>query len=130
MPAKCVSSVSPRFHYRRLTFCFLPLAAILESLGIQLFTWKIIKAKKAEDVTQVVKYLPSKCKSLSSNPSTAKQTRKKETVSPAALFLRVKRTWESKKINCNWSKRWDAATIFKKEVGYAKCCKKKVTLTV
>jgi hypothetical protein len=30
MPAKCVSSVSPRFHYRRLTFCFLPLAAILE----------------------------------------------------------------------------------------------------
>jgi hypothetical protein len=31
MPAKCVSSVSPRFHYRRLAFCFLPLAAILES---------------------------------------------------------------------------------------------------
>jgi hypothetical protein len=25
------SSVSPRFHYRRLAFCFLPLAAILES---------------------------------------------------------------------------------------------------
>jgi hypothetical protein len=32
MPAKCVSSVSPRFHYRRVTFCFLPLAAIFESL--------------------------------------------------------------------------------------------------
>jgi hypothetical protein len=31
MPAKCVSGVSPRFRYRRLTFCFLPLAAILES---------------------------------------------------------------------------------------------------
>jgi hypothetical protein len=31
MPAKCVSSISPRFHYRRVTFCFLPLAAILES---------------------------------------------------------------------------------------------------
>jgi hypothetical protein len=31
MPARCVSSVSPGFHYRRLTFCFLPLAAILES---------------------------------------------------------------------------------------------------
>jgi hypothetical protein len=31
MPAKCVSSVSPRFHYRRLAFCFLHLAAILES---------------------------------------------------------------------------------------------------
>jgi hypothetical protein len=32
LPAKCVSSVSPRFHYKRLSFCFLPLAAILESL--------------------------------------------------------------------------------------------------
>jgi hypothetical protein len=31
MPAKCVSSVSPRFHYRRLGFCFLLLATILES---------------------------------------------------------------------------------------------------
>jgi hypothetical protein len=31
MPARCVSSVSPGFHYRRLTFCLLPLAAILES---------------------------------------------------------------------------------------------------
>jgi hypothetical protein len=30
LPARCVSSVSPRFHYRRHTFCFLPLAAILE----------------------------------------------------------------------------------------------------
>jgi hypothetical protein len=33
MPAKCVSSVSPRFHYRRVAFCFLPLAAILEFLS-------------------------------------------------------------------------------------------------
>jgi hypothetical protein len=31
LPAKCVSSIFPRFHYRRLVFCFLPLAAILES---------------------------------------------------------------------------------------------------
>jgi hypothetical protein len=31
MPAKWVSSISPRFHYKRLVFCFLPLAAILES---------------------------------------------------------------------------------------------------
>jgi hypothetical protein len=31
IPAKCVCSVSPRFHYRRLAFCFLPLATILES---------------------------------------------------------------------------------------------------
>jgi hypothetical protein len=33
LPARCVSSISPRFHYRRHTFCFLPLAAILEFLG-------------------------------------------------------------------------------------------------
>jgi hypothetical protein len=32
LPARCVSSVSPRFHYRRHAFGFLPLAAILESL--------------------------------------------------------------------------------------------------
>jgi hypothetical protein len=32
LQARCVSSVSPRFHYRRHDFCFLPLAAILESL--------------------------------------------------------------------------------------------------
>jgi hypothetical protein len=31
MPAKCVSCISPRFHYMRFAFCFLPLAAILES---------------------------------------------------------------------------------------------------
>jgi hypothetical protein len=33
LPAKCVSGVSPRFPYRRLTFCFLPLAAILEYIA-------------------------------------------------------------------------------------------------
>jgi hypothetical protein len=32
-----VSSVSPRFHYRRLALCFLPLAATLESLWSELF---------------------------------------------------------------------------------------------
>jgi hypothetical protein len=32
LPARCVSSFSPRFHYRRHAFCFLPLATILESL--------------------------------------------------------------------------------------------------
>jgi hypothetical protein len=37
MPANCVSSVSPRFHYRRLAFCFLPLAAILESSSFCFF---------------------------------------------------------------------------------------------
>jgi hypothetical protein len=29
-PVRCFSSVSPRFYFRRLAFCFLPLAAILE----------------------------------------------------------------------------------------------------
>jgi hypothetical protein len=32
LPARCVSSISPRFHFRMHTFCFLPLATILESL--------------------------------------------------------------------------------------------------
>jgi hypothetical protein len=35
LPARCVSSVSPRFHLRRHAFCFLPLAAILESPGFK-----------------------------------------------------------------------------------------------
>jgi hypothetical protein len=30
LPARCVSSISPRFHFRRYAFCFLPQAAILE----------------------------------------------------------------------------------------------------
>jgi hypothetical protein len=33
MPTKCVSGISPRFQYRRLAFCFLPLATILESIS-------------------------------------------------------------------------------------------------
>jgi hypothetical protein len=31
-PVMCISSVSPRFYFRKHTFCFLPLSAILESL--------------------------------------------------------------------------------------------------
>jgi hypothetical protein len=48
MPAKCVSSVSPRFHYRRLAFCFLPPAAILESLTMffNIQIWYILKEIK------------------------------------------------------------------------------------
>jgi hypothetical protein len=34
LPVKCVSSISPRFHYRWLTFYFLPVATILESRKI------------------------------------------------------------------------------------------------
>jgi hypothetical protein len=30
-PVRCISSLSKRFYFRRLAFCFLPLAAILES---------------------------------------------------------------------------------------------------
>jgi hypothetical protein len=29
-PVQCISSISPRFYFRRHAFCFLPLAAILE----------------------------------------------------------------------------------------------------
>jgi hypothetical protein len=38
MPAKCVSSISPRFHYRRLIFCFLPLG-ILPCMLFHSFFW-------------------------------------------------------------------------------------------
>jgi hypothetical protein len=30
-PARCISSVSPRFYFRKHAFCFLPLVTILES---------------------------------------------------------------------------------------------------
>jgi hypothetical protein len=30
-PVRCISSISPRFYFRKHTFCFLLLAAILES---------------------------------------------------------------------------------------------------
>jgi hypothetical protein len=30
-PARCISSISPRFYFRKHTFCFLPLVAILLS---------------------------------------------------------------------------------------------------
>jgi hypothetical protein len=30
-PVSCISSISPRFYFRKHAFCFLPLVAILES---------------------------------------------------------------------------------------------------
>jgi hypothetical protein len=30
-PVRCISSISPRFYFRKHAFCFLPLVAILES---------------------------------------------------------------------------------------------------
>jgi hypothetical protein len=33
-PARCISSISPRFYFRKHAFCFLPLVAILQSLLI------------------------------------------------------------------------------------------------
>jgi hypothetical protein len=29
-PVRCISSISPRFYFRRHAFCFLPLSAILK----------------------------------------------------------------------------------------------------
>jgi hypothetical protein len=37
-PARCISSVSPRFYFRKHTFCFLLLVAILESSPEQ-YSW-------------------------------------------------------------------------------------------
>jgi hypothetical protein len=53
MPAKCVSSVSPRFHYRRLAFCFLPLAAILEfsrRMKLDLYSVSILKKNQGVSI--------------------------------------------------------------------------------
>jgi hypothetical protein len=46
-PVRCISSVSPRFYFRRHAFCFLPLAAVLEfPLHVTLFskshTYKVL----------------------------------------------------------------------------------------
>jgi hypothetical protein len=30
-PTRCISSISPRFYFRKHAFCFLPLVTILES---------------------------------------------------------------------------------------------------
>jgi hypothetical protein len=30
-PARCISSISPRFYFRKHAFCFLPVVAILKS---------------------------------------------------------------------------------------------------
>jgi hypothetical protein len=32
IPVRCISSVSPRFYFRKQAFCFLPFVTILESL--------------------------------------------------------------------------------------------------
>jgi hypothetical protein len=48
LPARCVSSVSPRFHYRRHSFCFLPLATILESPSYENFSREPFQRKKSK----------------------------------------------------------------------------------
>jgi hypothetical protein len=45
LPARCVSSISPRFHYRRHAVCFLPLATILESSLNMINTLGLISQK-------------------------------------------------------------------------------------
>jgi hypothetical protein len=49
LPAKCVSIISLRFHFRRLAFCFLPLAAILECLIFFFFKGKSNRNSGAEE---------------------------------------------------------------------------------
>jgi hypothetical protein len=48
LPARCVSSVSPRFHCRRLAICFLPLATILESPYVFLIIAYVFSSTKLE----------------------------------------------------------------------------------
>jgi hypothetical protein len=39
-PVRCVSSISPRFYFKKRAFCSLPVVAILESP----LTWKFLKS--------------------------------------------------------------------------------------
>jgi hypothetical protein len=58
LPAKCVSSVSPRFHYRRLAFFFLPLAAIWNlSLIFLELTFSLVPGPLLLLVAVALKYL-------------------------------------------------------------------------
>jgi hypothetical protein len=41
-PVRCITSVSPRFYFRRHAFCFLPLAAILEFLNLFFKNYKYL----------------------------------------------------------------------------------------
>jgi hypothetical protein len=67
MPAKCVSSVSPRFHYKRLAFCFLPLAAILESSKIILFIFSFCHFSNISKERRLIRVIvsPTNCYGLS-----------------------------------------------------------------
>jgi hypothetical protein len=40
-PARCISSISPGFYFRKHAFCFLPLFAILESSSPRAFALQI-----------------------------------------------------------------------------------------
>jgi hypothetical protein len=53
-PARCISSVSPRFYFRKHTFCFLPLVTILESLCAA-FSTSMEILRKASSKRQRVK---------------------------------------------------------------------------
>jgi hypothetical protein len=41
-PVRCISSISPRFYFRKHAFCFLPLVAILES-STHAFSWRALQ---------------------------------------------------------------------------------------
>jgi hypothetical protein len=73
MPAKCVSSVSPRFHYRRLAFCFLPLAAILEFLTK--FSLNNFGVSPSASVSKSSQHLRSSSVIFSSKWNKTKQTK-------------------------------------------------------
>jgi hypothetical protein len=45
-PARCISSISPRFYFRKHAFCLLPLVAILESPEQNFSKEEIQMAKK------------------------------------------------------------------------------------
>jgi hypothetical protein len=50
-PIRCISSISPRFYFRKHAFCFFPLTAILESLGLITFLKNTSKGRSSHAVS-------------------------------------------------------------------------------
>jgi hypothetical protein len=56
-PVRCISSVSPRFYFRKHAFCFLPLAIILDSLFPNSFLIKTWFGQKKQTSLQILSLL-------------------------------------------------------------------------
>jgi hypothetical protein len=66
-PARCISSISLRVYFRKHTFCFLPLVAILESLRGNFITMNAyIKSIERSQINGLMLHLKISAKTLTS----------------------------------------------------------------